>query len=187
MEKDLHFPAPDELVALGKITRTQGHAGAVRLLPFFSPADLIEELKTPHVYVVHQADRGNHKPTVQRLSISSLWYHKQFVILSFDEIQDMNAAEGLRDLTLFTLRENLWELGEGEYFAYELIGMKVIAEDGNELGEVVAVEDGPAHDYLRVRTESKEFLVPFVLAMIRAIDKSERRIVVSLPEGLTEL
>jgi 16S rRNA processing protein RimM len=175
------------MVALGKITRTQGHAGAVRLLPFFFPRDLIEELKKPEVFVRLRKSAQPGGAAFERLSISRVWYHKQFIILEFEEISDMNAAERLRDQLLYVEPTNLWELKEDEYFAYELVGMQVCTESGQRLGEVIAVEDGPAHDYLRVRSTAKEFLVPFVRAMIRAVDKSSETIVAELPEGLMDL
>jgi 16S rRNA processing protein RimM len=183
-------PTADKLVALGRITRTQGHAGAVRLLPFFSPAQLIEQLKTPRVYVGATAHpcQGDELP-LQALSISSIWYHKQFAILTFDQIPDMNAAERLSGRILYCAAENLWELEEDQYFAYELVGMRVISagEDQAELGRVVALEDGLAHDYLRVAGVEKEFLVPFVRAMIKMVDRNKRLIRVDLPEGLVDL
>lgn len=182
MEQDCRIPREDELVALGKITRTQGHAGAVRLLPFFSPPDKIEGLRSQLVFVGYAG--GDCRP----LRLNVVTYHKQFVIVSFEEIPDMTAAEQLRDMIVYTTPAALWEAGEEEYFAYELVGMRLLGASGEELGKVVALEDGMAHDYLRVQNQhAREFLVPFVKAFVNEIDRQTRTIRVSLPEGLTEL
>ena len=187
-EKTYHFAL--QLVALGKITRTQGHAGAVRLLPFFSPAELIEHLKTPEVYVCveSQSDEAAAR-RLRRLSLASVHYHKQFIILTFKEIRDMTAAESLRGLVLYTLPHNLWSLSEDEFFAYQLVGLRVVSEApmSTNLGTVISVEDGVVHDFLRVAGPTKEFLIPFVRAMVRRVDFTQGIIEVNLPEGLTEL
>lgn len=186
-----NMPTPNELVALGRITRTQGHAGAVRLLPFFSPVTRIEELRAPEVFVAPPAsEAAGTWSSPRRLSIASVHYHKQFAILTFHEVPDMTSAEQLRDFILYTEPQNLWSLAEEQFFAYELVGMKLVSAAGgrcNEIGTVVAVEDGLAHDYLRVKAAGKEFLVPFVRAIVRRIDTVERLIEVDLPEGLADL
>ena len=178
----------EELVALGKITRTQGSAGAVRLLPFFSPVTRIEELRSPFVYLEVSGDQGQ-GGALARVEIESIRYHKQFIVLEFKEIADMNAAELLRDATVYTEVANLWTLEENQFFVYELVGLRVlqVAEEPMELGRVIAVEDGAAHDYLRVRNAEKEFLIPLVRAMVLKIDVARGEIEVDIPEGLTDL
>jgi 16S rRNA processing protein RimM len=182
-------PRREDLVALGKITRTQGTAGAVRLLPFFSPASRIESLRSAVVYPDVPQAAGATGAALRRLEIDSLRYHKQFVILEFNGIADMDAASQLREATVYTLTENLWPLEDGEYFAYELVGMRVIqvGESPADIGEVIAVQDGAAHDYLKVRGGGKEFLVPMVRQMVRGIDTDRRVVEVDLPEGLMDL
>ncbi|MCX7625152.1 MAG: ribosome maturation factor RimM [Candidatus Sumerlaeaceae bacterium] len=187
---EANIPTPDELVALGKITRTQGNAGAVRLLPFFSPVTRIEELKTPDVFVAPAAQEATGiSGSARRLTIESVYYHKQFAILTFHEVPDMTSAEQLRDFILYAEPRNLWELEEAQFFAYELVGMKLVSvgDDRVDIGRVVAVEDGLAHDYLRVAGAKREFLVPFVRAIVRRIDTVERLIEVDIPPGLTDL
>ncbi len=188
MSRETFKPKRDDLIALGKITRTQGSAGAVRLLPFFSPADRIEELKSRRVFL-EPARAQSPAAQLQILTIKSIRYHKQFVILEFDEVPDMTTAEQLRDAILSTTAEHLWGLDEGQFFAFQLVGLKVVQEGATPqlLGQVLAVDDGAAHDYLRVGNETKEFLIPFVEAMIRRIDLTEGIIYVDLPEGLTDL
>jgi len=101
----------------------------------------------------------------------------------------MTEAELLRDRTLYIRQEDLWDLAEGEYFEFELVGMRILSvSDNTILGEIVAVEDGAAHDYLRVSPPgSHEFLIPFVREFVHEIDREQKVVRVSLPKGLTEL
>lgn len=188
MNNHSHTPEREDLIALGKITRTQGSAGAVRLLPFFSPLNRIEELKSHRVFLELVAHRPARAP-LRPATIKSIRYHKQFVIVEFLGVSDMTEAEQLRDAIVYTTAEQLWELEEGQFFAFQLVGLSVVQEGPTPLllGRVVAVDDGAAHDYLRVANESKEFLIPFVEAMIRKVDLGEGVIFVDLPEGLMDL
>jgi 16S rRNA processing protein RimM len=54
---------------------------------------------------------------------------------------------------------------------------------GERVGEIAAVEPGPAHDWLVVRREDGESPLPMVSAFIREVDVPGRRIVVAPPEG----
>ena len=54
---------------------------------------------------------------------------------------------------------------------------------GKRVGEIAAVEGGPAHDWLVIRREDGEYLLPMVSAFIREVDVPGRRIVVAPPEG----
>ena len=65
------------------------------------------------------------------------------------------------------------------YFRFDLVGCRVELADGSPLGEVVAVEDGVAHDVLVVG----EHRIPFVRAIVPTVDVAARRVV--LAEGFS--
>jgi 16S rRNA processing protein RimM len=65
---------------------------------------------------------------------------------------------------------------EGEFYAFQLLGLEVIEEGGRPLGRVTAVEPGVANDALAL--DSGE-LLPLVEACIRDIDLEAGRIIVA--------
>lgn len=77
-------------------------------------------------------------------------------------VADRTAAEALRGTLLTVPRAALPPLGEGEYYHVDLLGLAVIADDdGEELGEVVAVENFGAGDVIEIaRPDGKKFMVP---------------------------
>lgn len=182
------IPAGVELIALGVFTRTQGNQGAVRLFPYFTSHTRIEELAGAELYAV-PTDREKIPQFVALvLHISEISYHKQFIILKFKEIGDMHAAEELHGLELCASDKDMWDLEYDEFFVHELVGWQLVHEDGRSAGEVVAVDEGASHDFLRVRPSSgREYLVPFVRAMIRDVDRETRTMVVKLPPGLEDI
>jgi 16S rRNA processing protein RimM len=62
------------------------------------------------------------------------------------------------------------------YYAFQLVGLEVLDEDGNGLGAVVAVHPGAANDNLELADGT---LVPLIEDAIREIDLDRRRVVVA--------
>ena len=81
-----------------------------------------------------------------------------------------------RGTSLEVPREALPETGEGEYYAFELVGLEVVEEGGRVLGRVEAVHPGPANDSLDL---GDGLLLPLVEACIRAVDLEAGRILVA--------
>jgi 16S rRNA processing protein RimM len=65
---------------------------------------------------------------------------------------------------------------EGEYYAFQLVGLDVIEEGGRRLGRVVAVEPGVANDSIAL---DSGLLLPLVEVCVRHIDLAARRILVA--------
>jgi 16S rRNA processing protein RimM len=75
-----------------------------------------------------------------------------------------------------------------EFHDFQLVGLSVVDVAGEQLGEVVRVEHGPAADLLVVRlTDGREALVPFVRAIVPTVDVSAGRVVLTPPPGLFDL
>ena len=94
------------------------------------------------------------------LTLKSLREGNQ-IIARFAEIADRTAAERMRGTELTVPREELPPLGEGEYYHTDLIGLPAVSTGGEELGQVVAVENFGAGDVLEIeRPDGKRFMVP---------------------------
>jgi 16S rRNA processing protein RimM len=65
---------------------------------------------------------------------------------------------------------------EGEYYAFQLVGLEVVEESGRRLGQVVAVEPGVANDALAL---DSGLLLPIVEACVRDVDLAAGRILVA--------
>jgi 16S rRNA processing protein RimM len=86
-----------------------------------------------------------------------------------------------RGATLEVRRESLPELGEGEYYAYQLVGLAVEEEGGRFLGRVAEVVDYPANDVLELDSGMS---LPLVEACVRSVDVDGGQIVVA--QGFAE-
>jgi 16S rRNA processing protein RimM len=187
---------PDDLVALGRLTRPHGISGAIRMLPYYDPPEEFERLHGDRVILSFAPqERGSKSspsqvtPESRRvLHVADFFIHKQFVVLQFAEIQDIDDAEALRGAEVLVPPELLWAPDEGQFYIHELVGFELVESgSGAPVGTVVAIDPGTAQDFIRVRNASREFLVPFAKAIVTSVCRSERRIYVDLPAGLDEL
>ena len=81
-----------------------------------------------------------------------------------------------RGAELAVPREALPELGEDEYYSFQLVGLTVEEEGGRVLGRVKEVLDYPANDVLELDTGA---MLPLVEACVRQVDVEGGRIVVA--------
>ncbi len=108
------------------------------------------------------------------------------MILSFDEIPDMNAAETIKGLLIGVPADERWPLPEGHYYIDDLIGMEVFEADGHLLGTVREVLETGSNAVLSVMRGKQEVLIPMLKSVIKSVDLSRRVINAALPPGLLE-
>lgn len=166
----------DKEIQVGVIAQTHGLKGEVKAFPTTDDPERFEDLESV------TADNGRIR---ENLTIESVRYFKQFVILKFkgkDSIDDVQILKGAK---LMIPRENAIELEEGEYLVPDLIGMKVVTDDGKELGTLSDVIQTGANDVYSVNTLSgSDILLPAIDSCILSIDIENSRMTVHLMEGL---
>ncbi|MDZ7893966.1 MAG: ribosome maturation factor RimM [Sphingobium sp.] len=148
-------------IVLAAIIGAHGVSGEVRLKLF---GDGIDTLKA---YGQFQAEG-------RTLTLKAVRPGPNGAVARFAEVADRGAAEAMRGLQLTVPRSALPELGEGEYYHADLIGLPCTSSDGEELGEIIAVENFGAGDILDIKRPSgKSFMVP-----IHAVDIGAERAVI---------
>jgi 16S rRNA processing protein RimM len=81
-----------------------------------------------------------------------------------------------RGATIEVERDALPPTEEDEYYAFELVGLPVVEENGRELGSVKAVTTGIANDVLEL---DSGVLLPMIEDCVQHVDLAGRRIVVA--------
>lgn len=113
--------------------------------------------------------------------------HTRGLILSFDELDDRDAAATLSGAALEVSRDAVPPAPEDRWYPFELVGCRCVDRVSGDLGEVVDVVEDGGGLLLRVVGDGREILVPFVRAMVPVVDSRARRIEVVLPEGFLEI
>ncbi len=95
-------------------------------------------------------------------------------------------AEALAGTKLLVNRAILPSLPDDEYYHADLIGLTVLDAGGRELGQVAAVENHGAGDYLEITGKGLKTpaLLPFTQAAVPTIDLHAGRIIADPPEGV---
>lgn len=176
---DLHF-GEMEKIKIGKITAPVGLKGEVRIVSFSDDPDRFEMLD--HVFV-------SEKSKLREAAIENVRYKGAQIILKLEGIDDRNASEAARGCELFMDEADLPELEEGQFYVRDMVGAKIVTEDGELIGTFKDLLTNTAQDVYVVRRGSQErdLLIPGVPEFIRNVDTENKKITVRLPDGLLEL
>ncbi|MDD3340420.1 MAG: ribosome maturation factor RimM [Lachnospiraceae bacterium] len=166
----------ENLLQVGAVTSTHGLKGEVKVFPTTDDAHRFDALKEVIL------NTGKEQMTLQ---IERVRYFKQFVIVKFKEFNDINEVQEYTGFGLFVTRENAQPLAENEYYVADLIGCRVVLEDGTDFGTLTDVMETGANDVYVVETEEKkEVLIPAIHDCILDVDIKNQVIRVHLLEGL---
>lgn len=166
----------DNYLRVGVITTTHGVKGEVKVFSTTDDNNRFKKLKT--IYL----DTGKE---LLPLEIEGVKFFKQQVILKFKGINDINDVEKYRGKDLLVTREDAVELGEDEYFIYDIIDSEVFTEDGTKLGVLTEVLTTSANDVYVVKTDDKkEILLPAIKQCILDVNLDEKKLIVHLMDGL---
>ena len=166
----------EELLQVGAITSTHGIRGEVKVFPTTDDPKRFCKLKQVIL------DDGKSK---QELEIESVKFFKNLIILKFKGIDDINEVEKYRKATLWVTREQAVPLKKDEYFIADLIGLSVVTEDGEELGNITDVMQTGANDvYVIAKEGEEEFLIPAIKECVKNVDLENRMMTIFLMPGL---
>ncbi len=166
-------------VAFGKIVGAHGVKGELKVLPYIEKEELDGLLSNLEGLLKEFYIDGT------PYDVKGIKRHKGVFLVKLRGIRRRDEAEALAGKEVFVERGVLPSLREGEYYAFELVGLKVVTEDGNLLGTLSHIFSTGSNDVYEVRTsQGEELLLPAMEEVILSIEPENGRIVVRLPEGL---
>lgn len=117
-------------------------------------------------------------------NISNVRQSNKKVIVKIHGIESRNEAENLVGTVLYAQRSRFPRLGKNEFFASELIGVKVLLPDSTEYGEITECYDFGAGPIIEVKLEnnSDELLLPFNTEYFPEVNRNERTVTLILPK-----
>lgn len=166
----------EKLLQVGVISSTHGVRGEVKVFPTTDDVKRFKKLKK----VILDTGR-EHLP----LEVESVKFFKQFAILKFKGIDNINDIEKYKGKSLLVDRENAVKLRKDEYFIADMIGLQVFTDDGEEFGKFRDVLETGANDvYIIDSLKHGEVLVPAIKQCILDVDIENGKMVIHLMEGL---
>ena len=168
----------EDLLKVGIISTTHGIRGEVKVFPTTDDPQRFKKLKNILL------DSGKEK---RNLKIQSVKFFKQFVILKFEEIDDINDVEKYKGSSLYVTRDQAVKLKEDEYFIADLIGLTVIAEEEKLEGTLKDVMETGANDvYVIELTDGRELLLPAIKECVLSVDIEKGEMKIRLLDGLLD-
>ena len=168
-------PSP---VAVGRIVRTQGRRGEVRVEPLTDAPERFAELR--ECWLVPPTPGERH-------DVEAVWFQGRVPILKLSGSATMTDAEALVGRLVTIPRSAVRPLPPDHFYAFDLVGCAVETPDGDRLGTITEVLEGPEHDYWTVQRGDRAWSLPAVAAIVERVDLAARRVVARPPEGLVEL
>ena len=153
----------------GKIVNTHRIRGEVKIVPWADSPEFLCGL--PALYIDGKA-----------MALRSARVHKGNVIALLEGVEDVNAAMLLKNKVVFLSRADV-ELPDGAFFLADLIGLRVVDENGAELG---VLEDilSPSVQRIYVVRGQREILIPAVPEFILETNVAGGYIRARLIEGM---
>ena len=169
----------EEMLRVGVISSTHGVRGEVKVYPTTDDSERFLDLDQVTL------DTGREQIT---LEIQNVKFFKNMVILKFKGYDNINDIEKYKGKDLLIHRDQAVELKEDEYFVTDLMGLKVVAEEGTVLGILKEVIPTGANDVYVVQPENgKELLLPAIKDCILNVDLEKGIMTIHLMDGLLDL
>ena len=164
---------PDGSVVVGRVIRNHGLDGSLRIQPYsdnpkrFQPGSLLT------------------LDGLSRAVASCRLLPDGYAILQLDGLNDVVTARKCTGEWLYAAADPESELPPGEYYHYQLVGLQVVTDQGENLGQVQEVLVTGSNDVYVVKSESGgELLLPAISQVVKGIDLTSGRILVHLLDGL---
>ncbi|GAA4871404.1 ribosome maturation factor RimM [Paenibacillus vulneris] len=171
----------DKLFTVGKIVNTHGIRGELKIVPQTDFPD--ERFAKGSSLVFFDPQKQTRLP----VTVESAREHKKMFMVKFKGFDNINEVEKYKGWLLKVEEKYLSELPDDEYYYHEIIGCTVYTDEGEKLGTISEILSPGANDVWVVERESgKPVLLPYIDDVVLEVDVQEKRVKVSLMEGLLD-
>ncbi len=150
--------ATDKKIIIGKIGAAHGVRGDMKVYPLTDFPDRFNTIKKAFI-------------DDKEINIISTRYQNNFVVM---KVKDVNSREEVARYTNKLLKINRSDvppLNEGEYYSFDIIGLKVINQDDAVLGEIIEILKTGSNDvYITKTPEGKQLLIPALKKVVTEIN-----------------
>jgi 16S rRNA processing protein RimM len=123
----------------------------------------------------------------RELEVEEFWPHKSHLVFKFRGFDSISDAESLIGRELQVPLAERAGLEAGWTYISDLVGCAVFDQD-HEIGQVRDVQFGAGEaPLLLVRSESKEYEIPYAEAYLTGIDLAQKKLHMRLPGGMLEV
>jgi len=118
------------------------------------------------------------------VKIESSRLQAKLFILKIATIDSRDKAEAIRGLFLEMPSDWIHPLSEGQYYRFQLMGLKVLSTEGKPLGRVSDIIQTGSNDVYEISFDEGKFLIPATDEVVKSIDIDNGCMVIELMKGL---
>jgi 16S rRNA processing protein RimM len=166
-----------DLVVLGKVIRSQGSDGRLKLR-------LSEKGPTGFVGTKVYLERGE-RP--EAFKVEALTLDRNATILKLKGVDSLAAADALAGCDVYAAESDFRGLGDDRFYDFQLLGSRVLTLEGTEVGTIEAILAAGGPVLLVVGRAGREVYIPFTEAICVKVDAKAGEVVIDPPDGLLDL
>jgi 16S rRNA processing protein RimM len=166
------MPRDEQDIVVGKLIGPFGLRGEIRVIMF---------TEFPERFDKGRKISLNLGETRRELKIESSRPHQVGLVLKLEGIDTRSEVEELRGTEIVIDEAELGQLDASRFYVFDLIGLKVVTEDGREQGEVTEILQGGAND---VYVTSTGLCIPALKSVVTGIDTGKGVMTIRAVPGL---
>ena len=114
--------------------------------------------------------------------------HKSDLLrIDFEEVNEESDADRIMGSELYLPLILLPKLDGNKFYFHEVIGFTLLDSVHGDIGTIQSINDNTAQALFEVQKGDKQLLIPINDEIITKVDREEKTIHVTTPEGLVEL
>ena len=169
---------PVDRVVIGKVVKPHGLKGEVVVEPLTDFPGRFREGLRVQIAGPHSGPRG------ARILSSRSFGDR--LLIAFEGISDLAAAEQLRNAELSVSAQDVSPRPPGFVYHWEVEGCEVFDASGARLGRVTELQEVGGRSLLVLSTSRGIREVPFVFPIVVSVDVAGKRVVLDPPAGLLD-
>lgn len=151
-------PKSVDRIIIGRLGAPRGLSGEMKLVPLTDFEDRFDGLE--EVFIDERIFRIDYVKAVGA-----------GLVISFEGVNDRDSARSLTNKLLTVDRKDAAPLADGEFYAFDIIGLDVHDLDGTKIGAVKNVLKTGSNDvFVVVDGAGREILIPALKAVVKKID-----------------
>ncbi len=163
-----------DLITIGRVIKPHGVDGTLKIIPltdFPQHFKFLEEL-----YIV--------KEDVIKTSLEHVRFHQRHILIKVKDCSNRTCAQAWIGAEVAIDSKDLWPLKTDEYYHFQVVGLRVVTQEGEYLGQIKEILSAKSNEVFVVHKDNREYLLPAIKEVIKKVDLERRVMTVHLLEGL---
>jgi len=174
----MEIPAIEDCFFFGKVTRTYGYKGGLKVSLDVDQPESYRELEMVFIDL---------KKKLIPYFIESIHFEKNKANLKLEDVDTIEQAERFLNANIYLPLELLPKLRGNQFYYHEVTGFNVHDKQRGDIGTVSRIIEVPNNPLFSIDHEGTEILMPMADEIILKVDRKARIIYIKAPEGLIDL